>query len=148
MTCFFFLFSLFFTKPETESTWKILWRVGCNSQKNMDGCLLEILLAWLGKSRLKWSKWWNLTLQDLFDHFVGQIKILFFLFFFFSFAFFFWIRLCCIVISKLGLMKFMLALSSCLGWLWKSVCFGEMVPGQTLQYAEIPSSSSTYYCQR
>ena len=53
---FSFLFSFGFTKPETRSTWKILWRVGCNSQKNIDRCLLEIVLAWLVKSWLKWGK--------------------------------------------------------------------------------------------
>ena len=113
MAYFSFLFSLGFTKPETGWTWKILWRVGCNSVKR-----------WMGA-------YWKLYLHGryLFDHFIGQSVILLFLFYLFLFTFLFWIRFCSISISKLRLMKLILAFSSCLGWLWKSVCFGEMMPG-------------------
>ena len=88
---------------------------------------------WMGAYwKLYLHGWLSLDLNEassvsckfyLFDHFIGQIVILFFLLYLFLFTFFFWIRLGSINISKLGLMKVMLAFSSCLGRLWKKCLF-------------------------
>ena len=61
---FSFFFSLGFTKPETGSTWKILWDVGCSSQKRWMGTYWKLYLqCWLSLDLKEAS---SLTLQVLF----------------------------------------------------------------------------------
>ena len=69
---------------------KHFMRYGLQFRKKMDGCLQEIVLAWLGKSRVKLiMNCSSLTLQILLDHFIEQIMMLFFLFLFILFCFLF-----------------------------------------------------------
>ena len=105
--------SLGFTKSETGSTWKILRRVGCGSQKRWMGAYWKLYLhGWVSLDLNEVYKWKSLA---NFGSFIWSFHwadyVFFFYFFQFCFAFFFWILLYCIIIFKLGLMKFMLAIS-------------------------------------
>ena len=83
-------FSLGFTKPETGSTWKILQRVGCGSQKRWMGAYWKLYLhGWVSLDLNEVYKWKSLSNFGSFIWSFHWADFFFFYFFFILFCFLF-----------------------------------------------------------